>query len=170
MRTSAGCIAYSSDIFAKGKADRKVDAELNAKERSHQARAVAIEASVYDFRAALRREKPLTSTEAVGGRLAGERLGGKLKCEIEDGVMYDSHAASVAAEGNGGAEHGTLYELKVGRASDCCLACIAEPRCQSWSMLVGLRFCQLSSRAVGAGAEGRTPTPSAVSGRVVPSR
>ena len=40
---------------------------------------------------------------------------------------------------------------------------------QSWSMLVGLRFCQLSAMEVGAAAlQGRTPTPSAVSGRIVP--
>ena len=39
VRTSAACIGYTSDIFAKGDADQKHAAERTEAERSHQRRA-----------------------------------------------------------------------------------------------------------------------------------
>ena len=39
VRTSAACIGYTSDIFAKGDGDQKSAAERTEAERSHQRRA-----------------------------------------------------------------------------------------------------------------------------------
>ena len=118
--------------------------------------------SVGRYRGALRRQRDLTQ------ETAGKEDGSRLRCEFEANVVYNAH--SQPADGQG---HNTqLHDLRLGRAEDCCLACIAEPRCKSWSILAGLRYCQLSEAEVGAPGPGgqmleRTQSDSAVSGRLV---
>jgi hypothetical protein len=194
VRTSASCIAYTSDIFAKGEKDRDAK-QAAALESEDQKRAKGIEQAVYEYRGALRRNPPGGGGGggAAGGGAGGGGAGGpRLKCIVEEDVMYDVHShSSSTGNGGGGAESGqhVLHDVKLGAASDCCLACIAEPRCKSWSMLVGLRYCQLSQAEVGppsADAEdtaaaaagggggggagsGRQHSESAVSGRLVPA-
>ena len=179
VRTSASCIAYTSDIFMKGEKDRDAK-QAAALESEDQKRAKGIEQAVYEYRGALRRNPP-------GGGAGGGGAGGpRLKCIVEEDVMYDVHShSSSTGNGGGGAEslHHVLHDVKLGAASDCCLACIAEPRCKSWSMLVGLRYCQLSQAEVGppsadgegaaagggGAGSGRQHSESAVSGRLVPA-
>ena len=104
-----------------------------------------IEASVYEFRAAQRRR-----AEGHDSR--------RLRCNMQNNTMYSRPSATGSADP-------VIYELKLGRAEDCCRACIAEPACRSWSMLVALRFCQLR-RDEGQAGE---PTLMAVSGQLVPA-
>lgn len=117
------------------------------------------------YRAALRRQrgddakKKATKEDADGDS--------RLTCELEENVVFDKHSHADGAE-----ETKHLYDLKLGRPSDCCLACIAEPLCNSWSIMGWLRYCQLSEAEVvppGSNGQslGRTPAENIVSGRVV---
>eukprot|EP01046_Picozoa_sp_COSAG06_P029404 COSAG06_NODE_2724_length_6384_cov_81.190135_1_plen_148_part_10 len=100
VRTSASCIAYTSDIFMKGEKDRDAK-QAAALESEDQKRAKGIEQAVYEYRGALRRNPP-------GGGAGGGGAGGpRLKCIVEEDVMYDVHShSSSTGNGGGGAESG----------------------------------------------------------------
>lgn len=113
------------------------------------------------YRAALRRQREGSQNEAARGNY-------RLRCDYEENVVYDVHSLT-----SDGERHGSrLHDIRLGRAEDCCLACIAEPQCQSWSLLVGLRYCQLNAAEVGPpGSDGqslgRKQSENVVSGRLV---
>ena len=102
-----------------------------------------------------------SQNEAAGGN-------SRLRCDFEENVVYDVHSHSRDGQGHGS----QLHDIRLGRPEDCCLACIAEPQCQSWSLLVGLRYCQLSAAEVGPPGPdgqslGRKQSDNVVSGRLV---
>ena len=114
------------------------------------------------YRGALRRQRENVPTEATG---VVPEAASRLHCEFEENVVYDVHVQD-------GHIRAHLHDIRLGKANDCCLACIAEPLCNSWSMLVGLRYCQLSKAEVGPpGTDGqplgRKQSEDVVSGRLV---
>eukprot|EP01048_Picozoa_sp_COSAG05_P016473 COSAG05_NODE_2123_length_3527_cov_6.845974_3_plen_197_part_00 len=124
-RTQGCAKSYRSDIWDKSNDDIVPTRSRTAAEKLHQHRASTIEARVWAFRTA-------------------ERFG---KAAVDRMYCVASGSSSVGGQGAAGGEKDSLIaQLVLRTSSDCCRACIAEPKCGRFVHMPRLGLCRLHAQ------------------------